>query len=329
MSALTAARDTKTRAIEFLVIAVAALTKVFQGGAVAIDASGNLNPAANTSGLKFIGIAEETVDNSAGGAGDLTAKVRQVLSALWDGTGFTDADLGKDVWFTYDNAVSLTPGYCYAGKIIAVESATSVWVDHRPAYAVLKPQAHIADVAATTQAALTDNGGGTADGTVASQAAPTALTDSTGYAATKGNTLAATTVPTKLTGTLTGTVDGAIADIAADVGACAGEATPSATQVDAAIAKAVAPIVTGTNTQLKELQTSLAAVIDLLAVMAQNASNNGQKINELVTLAGVARDNLKEVTTQLAAAKTDSDNKVTKINAVLASDELAGVRHAS
>jgi predicted RecA/RadA family phage recombinase len=47
---------------------------------------------------------------------------------------------------------------------------------------------------------LTDNGGGTADGTVASQAAPTTLTDSTGLSGTHDDTLAATTVPADLTG---------------------------------------------------------------------------------------------------------------------------------
>jgi predicted RecA/RadA family phage recombinase len=47
---------------------------------------------------------------------------------------------------------------------------------------------------------LTDNGGGTADGTVAAQAAPTTLTDSTGLSGTHDDTLAVTTVPADLTG---------------------------------------------------------------------------------------------------------------------------------
>ncbi|OQB95577.1 MAG: hypothetical protein BWX86_01151 [Verrucomicrobia bacterium ADurb.Bin122] len=144
---------------------------------------------------------------------------------------------------------------------------------------------HIADVAASTQTALTDNGGGTADGTVESQAAPAALT-----------------------GTLTGTVNGALVDIAAAAGNCGGSASPAASDVDTAIATAVAPIVTGVNEQNKELMT---------------------RINDLVTLAGVAQNNLKEVTTQLAAAKADSDAQVTKINAILARLEAAGISAAS
>jgi len=66
---------------------------------------------------------------------------------------------------------------------------------------------------------------------------------------------------TALAGTLTGTVNGTIVDVAAAAAATAGGATPTAAQVDAGIATAVAPIVTGVNEQLKEIQTTLNAVI--------------------------------------------------------------------
>lgn len=115
-------------------------------------------------------------------------------------------------------------------------------------------------------------------------------------------------MPAALTGTLTGTVNGALVDIAAAAGNCGGSASPAASDVDTAIATAVAPIVTGVNEQNKELMT---------------------RINDLVTLAGVAQNNLKEVTTQLAAAKADSDAQVTKINAILARLEAAGISAAS
>lgn len=71
-----------------------------------------------------------------------------------------------------------------------------------------------------------------------------------------------------LAGTLTGTVDGTIADIAATAAATAGGATPTAAQVDTGIALAVSTIVSGTNTQLKELQTKLNAVIAALQLDA-------------------------------------------------------------
>lgn len=64
-----------------------------------------------------------------------------------------------------------------------------------------------------------------------------------------------------LTGTLTGTVDGALVDVAATAASTAGVSTPSAAQVDAGIATAVASIVTGVNTQNKELMTKINAII--------------------------------------------------------------------
>lgn len=69
-----------------------------------------------------------------------------------------------------------------------------------------------------------------------------------------------------LTGTLTGTANGSMVDVAATAGACAGGATPTATNVDTAIATAVASIVTGTNEQLKELQTKLNAALAKLVL---------------------------------------------------------------
>ncbi len=71
------------------------------------------------------------------------------------------------------------------------------------AYGYVRLNGVASDTAEGPQAAVTalvDNGGGTADGTVASQAEPVTLTDSTGLSGTHDDTLAATTVPAALTG---------------------------------------------------------------------------------------------------------------------------------
>lgn len=47
--------------------------KVFKGGIAAINAAGHLVPASDAAALVVVGIFEETVDNSAGAAGDLEA----------------------------------------------------------------------------------------------------------------------------------------------------------------------------------------------------------------------------------------------------------------
>ncbi len=67
-----------------------------------------------------------------------------------------------------------------------------------------------------------------------------------------------------LTGTLTGTVDGALVDVAATAAATAGGSTPTAAQVDTGIALAVSTIVTGINTQNKEFQTAINAILTAL-----------------------------------------------------------------
>lgn len=120
---------------------------------------------------------------------------------------------------------------------------------------------------ATVVAALTDNGGGTADGTVASMAAATALTDSTGLSGTHDDTLAATSVMADITG--------------------------------------------GQDPTEAEFNTLLAVV----RVIAQNVSDIGQKVNEIVTWQGTVQNNVKESTT--------------KINAILSNLKTAGLMASS
>lgn len=137
------------------------------------------------------------------------------------------------------------------GMLIGVATAVA---DNPSSTGYVRLNGSVPSTAEGPQAAitsLTDNGGGTADGTVAAQAAPVTLTDSTGLSGTHDDTLAATTVPADLTG---------------------GE-SPTEAEHNAALA--------------------------VMRVMAQNASDTGQKVIELVTLAATAQNNLKELTTQV------------------------------
>ena len=63
----------------------------------------------------------------------------------------------------------------------------------------------------------------------------------------------------------------------------------------------------------------------LAGVLRQNESDLAQKVIELVTLATTQQNNLKEVTTELALARTDVGNLVTKLNLVLLALEYAGI----
>lgn len=141
-------------------------------------------------------------------------------------------------------------------------------------------------IAALTTTALTDNGGGIADGTVASMAAPTTLTDSTGLSGTHDDTLAATAAPAALTegaGAIGGTSDGdlpALVDPAGDAGAS---------------------VIAG----IREVATRCNTLGTLAGVLAQNESDIAQKIIEMVTLLTTIQNNFKEVTTQIAALQAD------------------------
>jgi hypothetical protein len=77
MAAATAPINTDERPGNFLCPPVAAATTIYAGTAVALNSAGSAVPASVTAGLTVIGRAEETVDNSAGSAGDLKINVKR------------------------------------------------------------------------------------------------------------------------------------------------------------------------------------------------------------------------------------------------------------
>lgn len=75
MAALTADRETPIwtgGATRTGIGDIAATTKIYKGSIIAKNAAGNVVPASDAAALKVLGIAEETVDNTAGIAGALT-----------------------------------------------------------------------------------------------------------------------------------------------------------------------------------------------------------------------------------------------------------------
>jgi hypothetical protein len=135
MSNLTSDRDTEfVDELHRDELPVAASTRIFNGGAVALDANGNAVPAGP--GVKhFRGIADETVDNSAGAAGAVSVEIITPEAAYWDSaTTFTQADVGRPVYFSDDHTVTLTAGTnTYAGRVKSVDQY-GILVDMRGAY---------------------------------------------------------------------------------------------------------------------------------------------------------------------------------------------------
>lgn len=140
MTALAANRDTKKYnpdvAPEFIVVPVAASTKIYNQALVGTNVSGNAVSGTSLASARVLGRAEEYVDNSAGAAGDKTVRVRQGVYYFANSSStdaITSAHVGRECYVVDDQTVALTPGngaYARAGIIVAVDSSlgVAVWV---------------------------------------------------------------------------------------------------------------------------------------------------------------------------------------------------------
>ncbi|MBX3110546.1 MAG: hypothetical protein KF857_00940 [Fimbriimonadaceae bacterium] len=107
--------------------------KIYKGALVGVNASGYVVPMAHaTANLKFVGVANDTVDNSAGAAGDKSLNVTKSGSfVLKAASGFTPGvtNLGAEVYANTDwevqvSTVGLTNSY-KAGTIVALETTST------------------------------------------------------------------------------------------------------------------------------------------------------------------------------------------------------------
>jgi len=106
--------------------------KIYKGALVGVNAAGFAVPMAHaTASLKFIGIANETVDNSAGAAGDKQITVTKTGSFVVKPTGFTaaQADIGKEAYANTDWEIQiatagLTNSY-KVGTIVSLETTST------------------------------------------------------------------------------------------------------------------------------------------------------------------------------------------------------------
>jgi hypothetical protein len=110
-----------------------AANKIYKGALVGVNSSGFLVPMAHaTASLRFVGVANETIDNSDGAAGDKSVNVTKCGSFVMKAaTGYTPsiADLGAEVYILSDAEVQisttgLTVEYT-AGTIVAIETTST------------------------------------------------------------------------------------------------------------------------------------------------------------------------------------------------------------
>lgn len=136
ISPASAPRNTESRPGDFVYLPLAASTKIFQGTLVAKDANGRAVPASDTAGLRVVGLAEETVDNSSGSAGALSINVRLGVFKFANSAdnAVTAAMIGTFAEVEADLAVaSSSTNHVTAGRIVGVDT-DGVWVDTRHAF---------------------------------------------------------------------------------------------------------------------------------------------------------------------------------------------------
>lgn len=110
-----------------------AVTKIYKGALVGVNASGYLVPMDHAvASLKFVGVANETVDNTGGAAGDKSVNVTKSGSFVMKAaSGFTPAiaDLGKELYASTDwevqvSTTGLTNQY-KVGTIVGIETTST------------------------------------------------------------------------------------------------------------------------------------------------------------------------------------------------------------
>lgn len=106
------------------------VVKIFRGGAVAIVKSTGFAVKVDNSTVplkRFVGVAGETLDNTAGAAGDKRIKIFRKGVFKFTSSGLVAGDVGKWCYFSDDHTVSLTVAQIPAGRIVQVDPE-GAWV---------------------------------------------------------------------------------------------------------------------------------------------------------------------------------------------------------
>lgn len=131
MTATTTARESKRKDGEVISYPIAAV-KIPKGALVNINAAGFATNATDAAGESFAGVAYETVDNSAGSAGDLAIRVQTTGTfVLVDGGGngaATDVGVAFKIVDNQTVTDAATTNNISAGIAVESISATSVRV---------------------------------------------------------------------------------------------------------------------------------------------------------------------------------------------------------
>lgn len=109
--ALTQGRAVKSIAGILFNYPVLTGVKIHQGAIVVLTSAGYAKPAVTGTGLLAVGIARETVDNTAGASGDVSIEIEEMIVGCKNSAGgdeITIAELGELVYLVDDETVAKT-----------------------------------------------------------------------------------------------------------------------------------------------------------------------------------------------------------------------------
>ncbi|HWH86349.1 MAG TPA: hypothetical protein VNV36_06210 [Pseudomonas sp.] len=132
MAALTRDRNTPRQDANLVAVPVEASTKIHAGSLVVANAAGYAAPGTTSTVIRYIGRAEETVDNTGGARGAKLVTVRRLSAFKWANDGsITQTHLMEIAYIVDDQTVSSTDGTStrsVAGIIVGVDP-DGVWVE--------------------------------------------------------------------------------------------------------------------------------------------------------------------------------------------------------
>jgi len=132
MAALSADRQTPTRAFHIKGYKVDGGSVIYKGSLVCLNSLGYLVPAGDTAGFTgVVGVADEKVDNSAGADGDLECRVVSGDAYQFAATSITQAMVGTVMYVvddqTFDDAAGAT-NEIPAGILVKRDGNTQGWL---------------------------------------------------------------------------------------------------------------------------------------------------------------------------------------------------------
>jgi hypothetical protein len=132
MAALTKDRATPYRDGIEIDVPLAANSKIYAGSLVCANTSGYAVPAADTAGMKFVGVALEQVDNTGGANGAKKVRVRRQGTFEFDALSITQAMVGSSMYVmddhTFDDATGPTNDI-RLGILVKYVADTKGWID--------------------------------------------------------------------------------------------------------------------------------------------------------------------------------------------------------